>query len=141
HPPLVKELCGLAVLWLHPRLPADADTIRRIGRDVSYQRKFGQDFFDLNGLDRIVFWARLPAVLLSVALSAVVWMWATELWGAWGGALAVFLCTFDPTLTAHSPLVTTDVPLALDAALFVYLIRRFVRSRSAATLIACGIAL
>ena len=142
HPPLVKELCALPLLFLGVRMPVDAATIRERGRDITYQWKFGEDFLEQNPpVERLVFWSRVPAVLMSTALALLVAVWAAELWGPWGGALSLFLYVFDPTITAHAQFVTTDVGFALFATLFVYSLRHYVSASSSAALAAVGVAL
>src|SRR5436309_15382966 len=79
HPPLIKELCALPLLFLHPEMPLDADTLGKRAVDFTYQWPFGREFFAQPGRDTLVFWARVPAVLLSFGLAIVVLSWATEL--------------------------------------------------------------
>ena len=142
HPPLVKELAALPLLWLRPRIPLDEEKIREIGkREHTYQWQFGEEFLIGQNVERILFWSRVPAVLISLGLAIVVTVWATELWGAAGGLLALLLYVFDPTITAHAELVTTDVGCAFFSTLFLYLLRRFVRAPSGARLVTCGGAL
>jgi 4-amino-4-deoxy-L-arabinose transferase-like glycosyltransferase len=57
--------------------------------------------------------ARLPTVLLGLALGVLVLLWAWELFGFGAGALALWLYTCCPNFLAHSHLVTTDVATAL----------------------------
>ncbi len=114
HPPLVKELCALPLLFLGLESPVDAATIRNVGRDFTYQWEYGQQFFLQQSMQRVLFWSRIPAVLLSVGLAWLVLRWATDLWGALGGLLALSLYVFDPNVTAHAELVTTDVGCALS---------------------------
>ena len=66
---------------------------------------------------RSAFVARMPTVLLTVLLGAVVFRWGAALWTPTAGALALVTLTFDPTLLAHGRLATTDVgSVALGAA-------------------------
>ncbi len=141
HPPLVKELCALPLLFLGLETPVDAASIRTIGQDFTYQWEFGEQFLWRQNVQRLLFWSRIPAVLLSLALAALVMRWATELWGPLGGLLALFLYAFDPNVTAHAELVTTDVGCALFSTLFVYLLRGFALAPSWARLVAAGVAL
>jgi dolichyl-phosphate-mannose-protein mannosyltransferase len=141
HPPLIKELCALPLRFLHPRMPLDADTLEKRATDFTYQWPFGHQFFAQPGRDRLVFWGRMPAVLLSFGLAIVVLNWATELWGPLGGSLALFLYAFDPTIDAHSQLVTTDVGFAFFSVLFLYTLRRYVREPDRPRLIIAGMTL
>jgi len=47
--------------------------------------------------------------------------WAERLYGPGAGLLALGLAAFSPTLLAHAPLVTPDVPLAATGLLTLYL--------------------
>jgi hypothetical protein len=142
HPPLVKELAALPLLWLYPDIPLDARKIREIGNsDHTYQWPFGEEFLVGQNVQHVLFWSRIPAVLMSLGLAVVVTLWATELWGSAGGLLALLLYVFDPTITANAQLVTTDVGCAFFSTLFLYGLRRFVHSPGGSRLVACGIAL
>jgi hypothetical protein len=69
--------------------------------------------------------ARLPTLLLGVVLGALVFLWAGELFGFRGGALALFLYTFCPNVLAHTHLVTTDVATALGMFAATYALWRY----------------
>jgi 4-amino-4-deoxy-L-arabinose transferase-like glycosyltransferase len=66
----------------------------------------------LDGRERLGV-ARLPTVLLGLALGALVFLWGRELFGFAGGALALWLYSCCPNFLAHAHLVTTDVATAL----------------------------
>jgi 4-amino-4-deoxy-L-arabinose transferase-like glycosyltransferase len=57
--------------------------------------------------------ARRQAVLWSVGLGLLVFVWAWSLWGPSGAALSVGLFALSPTTLAHGPLVTSDMSAAL----------------------------
>jgi hypothetical protein len=141
HPPLIKELCALPLLFLDLKMPVDAETLRRRGGDMFYQWRFGADFLRTQGAERVLLYSRPVAVLLSVGLATVILLWASELWGPAGGALALFLYVFDPTITAHAQLVTTDVPFAFFSTLFLFWLRGAVRSPSWRRVVLAGIGL
>ncbi len=141
HPPLVKELCALPLLFMDIRMPADAATIAREGADITYQWRFGEAFFSQPNRDSLVYWGRIPAVLLSVALAILVLLWANELWGPIGGTFALTLYVFDPTIDAHSQLVTTDVGLALFGTLFLYALRKYLQHANLVRLVITGLTL
>ncbi len=141
HPPLIKEICALPLLFMDLRLPVEEKTIREMGRDIRYQWKFGEDFFSTVDVERVLFWSRLPAVLLSFTLAILILRWSTELWGTAGGLLSLFCYVFDPTVVAHAQLVTTDVGCALFGALFIYWLRGFLRAPSRGRAIRAGLGL
>jgi hypothetical protein len=68
---------------------------------------------------------RLPTVALGLLLGWLVWHWARALFGARGGVLGLFLCTFCPNVLAHSHLVTTDLATALGMFAATYAFWRY----------------
>ena len=141
HPPLVKELAALPLLVLDPIMPVDPGTLVTQDLPLTYQWEFGKQFLDGEDGDRLLFWGRVPAVLLSAGLAVLVMLWAQRLWGPLAGLLALALYVFDPTITAHAQLVTTDVGMAFFGTLFLYLLRRYLDRPSWARLILAGLAL
>jgi len=89
----------------------------------------------------VLFWSRIAPVVISLGLAVVVLAWASELWGPAGGLLALFLYVFDPTITAHAELVTTDVGCAFFSTLFLFCLRRYAQASSLGRLAICGITL
>ena len=101
HPPLVKELAGLAASRLHPRLPLDGvayarDDEWRFGRDVTYHA--GNDTMEL------VRAGRLPVVALSLLAGAVCFAWARQRFGDAAGLTALALYAASPLVLAHAGL-------------------------------------
>jgi hypothetical protein len=84
-----------------------------------------QDFY--NNADELLFWGRLPILLLGVALAVLVFSWSRELFGLAGGVLSLALFCFDPNFIAHSGLVTTDVGAALFMFGAIYFLWRICR--------------
>ena len=111
HPPLIKEICALPLLLLDLRYPE---------RPSENEWTYGRDFLFRQDAQRILFWGRIPNLLLSLGMASLVAMWARHLWGWGGGLLALFLYAFDPTITAHSQLVTTDVGVACFSVLYLW---------------------
>src|SRR5262249_22351733 len=138
HPPLIKEICALPLLFLDVVMPVAQDVIEQRAKDSTYEWRFGREFFSRPDRDRLLFWGRLPAALLSLALAGLILRWASELWGPLAGSLALFLYAFDPTIAAHAQLVTTDVGFAFFATAFLYALRLYVRKRSAVPLLTAG---
>lgn len=110
---------------------AKDSTLARFGvertTDLPTEERIGPDGW-LHDVDRLFFLARLPMVGLGLLLVLSVRGWARELFGPAGGLLALALAGCDPNLLAHSPLVTTDVGLALFGFLGTWSLWRF-RSR------------
>jgi len=110
----------------------------------------GTDFHDIgshflwdsgNDVDRVLFWARLPTMVLSLLLAAVVYRWARELYGPRAGWLALFLTVLSPNILAHARLATTDLGLASFFFLATYRLWRYLEAPSWPNLLWAGVAL
>lgn len=111
HPPLMKDLSGLALLPLNPRFP---DDIQAWNKDVNGQWETGWHFLyhDGNNADAILFWSRLPILLTAIAFGAVLYIISKRLLGIAGGLVVLALYSFDPNIIAHARFVTTDLGAA-----------------------------
>lgn len=141
HPPLIKEICALPLLFLDLKDSLDRNGLKSLKIGPGFEWAHGKRFLYSRDADRLLFWARVPAVFLSVGLALLVMLWAQRLWGEPAGILALFLYAFDPTITAHAQFVTTDVGLAFFATLFLFVLRNHLESPSGKTLVLCGISL
>ena len=65
---------------------------------------------------RVIAAARVPSVLVTLALAALLWRWTRSAYGPRAGLLALALAAFHPSLLAHGHLATTDVAAALTMA-------------------------
>src|SRR5688572_5302454 len=137
HPPLIKILSAAPLLFLDVAVRTeDPSWTRRL------QTKFGRHFlYDWNDADRLLFWGRVPVVVLGCALAAIVYFWACRLWGELGGALSFLLCILNPDLLAHGQLVTTDVGIALFVFLTVVAFERLTEEATPARLLLAGLGL
>jgi len=110
HPPFVKLLCAAPLLFMDLKVPPTGPPAGVTFHN--YIAKFGTAFLS-QGLDRILFWGRLPVVGLGLLLGSLVYSWSRRIHGSAGaGLVSTFLLALEPTLLAHSHLVTTDVALA-----------------------------
>jgi len=133
HPPLIKEICALPLLLLDLRYPENPSE--------KNEWVFGKEFLFRQDAQRILLWGRIPALVLSLAMASFVGVWAIHLWGWAGGVLALFLYAFDPTITAHSQLVTTDVGVACFSVLYLWSLRSYLRNPTWKTVLLSGSAL
>jgi len=116
HPPLMKDLAGIALVPLNPRFPSDNQAWQK---DVNGQWESGWHFLyhDGNNADAILFWARLPILLFAVAFGVVLYIIARRLLGTAAALVILTLYVFEPNILAHARFVTTDVGAA--ATMFV----------------------
>ncbi|HQK14703.1 MAG TPA: phospholipid carrier-dependent glycosyltransferase [Anaerolineae bacterium] len=107
HPPLANVLAAAPLL-----LQSDLPDPRAVD---------GWEIASLSAITDAVVWqyphparmataGRVPMLLLSVLLGALIYRWAKDLGGWRAGLLALTLFTFDPNCIAHGSLITTDMP-------------------------------
>lgn len=140
HPPLLKELSGLSMLAAGIRLP-DSPLARNMEAGVSgAEYAAGAELIRNQGPDRVLFWARLPFILLASLLGLLLFWWGRQLLGDAAALAGLFLYAFSPTIIAHSYLVTTDVGLAAFTTLF-FVLWSYLRSPGWRRMLACGAAM
>ena len=88
-----------------------------------------------NQADDLIFLGRRPVLWLGLGLAMLVFLWAREWFGLWGGLLALALFCFDPNFIAHSGLVTTDVGVALFMFGTMYFLWRICRRLDVAAVV------
>ena len=114
-PPLIEELCAIPLLFMKDlKLPLDHPSWKNIAR-----AEFSEQFlyYYNKNTDQIVFWSRIPCVLMGVLLGFLVYFWANKLYGFRSGILALFLYSFSPSILAHTRLVTADI----GASCFIFM--------------------
>jgi hypothetical protein len=144
HPPLLKEMSALflSMAGIHwPKSPLANAVIRGGPHGDRMEWPVGVNIIHDNGADRVMFWGRLPFILLGGLLGALIYWWGRELVGSTAALGALFLYAFDPNMVAHSALVTTDVGLAAFTVLFLFALWRYIERPTWKRLVLCGLAL
>jgi len=127
HPPLVNSLSALPLLTLPEiQLPFDQPSWTDQEPAGLYWYFFADALlWEVNqDVTRMIFLARLPMVLLLLALGLVGFHFAREMWGKKTGLLAFFLLLLEPNLLAHGRLTTTDMGGTFFVFLAAYLLWR-----------------
>jgi hypothetical protein len=138
HPPLGKIWAALPLLLVHQRWPGPDEPAWQRSQFYQYGKLW---LFKLNDPDRLILIARLMMVALLLATCLTVYALARTLFGPPAALLALFLATFSPTLLAHGRLVTTDMPVALAAALVLLTFARLLQRMTWPRLLAGAAAL
>lgn len=140
HPPLIKDLAGLPLQFMHLKFPDDEPSWTT---DVNGQWEAGWNFIYHLGNDAnsILFWSRLPILLLAIAFGGFLYWFARRTWGTGVALLALFFYAFSPNLLAHSSLVTTDLGASVFIFLGIVAFARFMRNPSGNNLILLSLAL
>ena len=135
HPPLARVIAALPLLWLDPAVPVnDPSWIR------ADDRAFGEAFVYRNRVpaDRIVFWARMPMVVVTFVLGIVVALWARRTFGTGAGLGCLVLFAFDPNLIAIGRYVKNDVLVTLLGLLALVVWRAYLAKGGAPWLVGAG---
>ncbi len=140
HPPLLKDLIGLSILTLRPTFPI-TDPLWTEG--VNEQWNIGTKFlYELgNNPDLIIFFARLPIILLSLLALIFLYRFTKESAGTLAGIFAALLFAFDPNIIAHAHLVTTDLGIAIAILIATDFFVRFLKHPSTRNLVLAGVVL
>ena len=138
HPPLLKMLAALPLLLVGveaptPRYEPSAEPRERTEETLALFWRANTARFEA-----VSFWSRVPAVLITLALGWLVYVYARRLFGARAALLAVLLYSFEPTLLAHGRVIQTDVPAAFFYLLFFYALHSYWRVPTTRRALAVG---
>ena len=138
HPPLIKDLAAIPLLFLDLNFPKNHSSWTE---GVNEQWSFGSQFlyYSGNNPDQILFWARIPMILLLIFLGWFLFRWTRELAGNKIALLVLTLFSFSPTFLAHGRLVTTDVAATLGVVLSSYFWLKFLKSPTKKNIILAGL--
>ncbi len=141
HPPLIKAIAALPLLVVKPRLPEPAPGGPLPGTEdfeFHYSREF---LYRANDAGRLLAAARLPMMILTVLLGAVLFVWTREIAGAGAALAALALFSFEPGILGHGRLVTTDLGAAFFIMATLWTLRLTLRRGSLMGAMACGLLL
>jgi hypothetical protein len=140
HPPLVKLIAAVPLLWLPLRAPSVTNDYFKL---VEYGT--GREFLYANDAKSLLWRARLAAAVFTITLALTVFLLAHSMWGAGPALLALTLLVFEPNILAHGALVTTDIGvtlgLFLGVASFYWYLNKPSALRLAGTGLAAGVSL
>lgn len=143
HPPLIKDLSALPLMFLNLNFPiGHSSWIQKDGPVWWLQFDLGTEFLyhSGNNPDQIVFWSRIPMVFLLMLLGFLIFHWTRKLGGNYAGLFSLVLFTFSPTFLAHGRLVTTDVGATIGVVLATYFWLNFLKNPIKRNIILAGVA-
>ena len=142
HPPLAKLLAGIPLLLVEPVLDtAHESWDQALTGDQGIRFGFHFHFDTPENLARhrtLLFWARLPMVLVGVIFCLYLYFLARLLYGNAAALLTLTVAAFSPTVLAHTRLVTTDVAITAFWVGAMYHMIRFLRKPTWGQLVASG---
>src|SRR5579883_2890278 len=144
HPPLIKELSAAALVAAgvhYPRTAEAMDVVKAPPNNSGREWQVGDGIIASGGADRVMFWARLPMILVAALLGVALFLFGRKVAGEAAALGAVFLYAFDPNALGHSYLVTTDIGVAAFSLLFLLALWTYLEQPTRARLIRCGLAM
>ncbi|WP_443055408.1 phospholipid carrier-dependent glycosyltransferase [Streptomyces sp. NBC_00704] len=134
HPPLGKLVVAAGVALARPHVGAPFTGAQEdAGRRLLYESG--------NDPGRLMLWARLPVIALTLAFGLVVFAFARDLASPVAALTALALYTLSPDVVAHGSLATLDVPAAGFLLTSAWLLWRARHGRPRLCLAAAGVAL
>jgi hypothetical protein len=138
HPPLAQAWETLLFYLGAPNLPIEQ--LEGWGRNVGpYVQAFAS--YLTADLRYAEFTTRIFTPFFALLLGAVVFRWATDLSGTWGGYLALLLVLLDPLVLGHSGLATNDAALTAIGTTTLFVIWRLTQRPRWGLTLAAGLLL
>ena len=139
HPPLVKILSGIPLLFFDLNFPTDSlSWIDSVNGQWDVGAKFLYDYG--NDPDQIIQLARVGPMLLTLILIVFIFVWSKELMGPKWALLPTVLTALSPNFLAHGHYVTTDVGAVLGTFAAMYYLVKYLDRPSRKHLIWAGLA-
>lgn len=134
HPPLMKLVAALPLLGMNVRDP--------IGPCTAEEGAFiaGVKLVLNNGIDRVIFPARVAVMIFSLSLAALVFAAARMMFGPTEALIALAVVAFEPTLIAHGSLVMNDMALAATMFATLFALYCYLKSSTRTHLLLLGLA-
>jgi hypothetical protein len=120
HPPLIKQLSALPLLFMDINFPSNDPAWRD---NVNDQWSLGDTFLyrSDNDADKMIFWGRLPIVILTIITAFVIYLWSKKLFKSkLAGLIALTLFAFSPNIMAHGRFITTDMGITSFSVFALY---------------------
>jgi 4-amino-4-deoxy-L-arabinose transferase-like glycosyltransferase len=136
HPPLVKLLSAIPLVFMDLKVPDDSkywDRAEEFYYDSWLEnRQYGEEFFYKIGNDanKMLFLSRLGPIFLTLTLGVLIFFIVYKYWKEKAAIIALILYCFNPIVIAHGHLVTTDIGVSLGFVLTVYGLSELIKKRS-----------
>ena len=138
HPPLVKMIAAIPLLFQKLNFPTDKD----YWNGLNEQWTAGSQFLYKSGndADKIIFSSRIGPIFLALLLILFIYLWARKLVGRWWALFPAFLFACSPLVLAHGHYVTTDIGASLGIFICIYAFTNFLYNQSQKNLFVAGLA-
>ena len=145
HPPLAKVLAAVPLVVRGVR--ADYSDVSWEFSEKGLQAMLGEWSWGhsvavrWNDAYSTTFWARMPMLLVTLALGLTIYTFGSKLGNGWGGLLCLAAYVSTPAFLAFGPLVLTDIAVALFSLLTIWAFAELWRSPGRDTLLRFAFAL
>lgn len=143
HPPLIKDIPALPLLFLNLNFPDSSQNWLQADAPPAWWVQFdlGTEFIYRSGNNprEIIFWSRLAMIMLMVFLGWLLFWWTRRTTNSAIALGALALFAFSPTFLAHGRLVNTDVGAVLGAFLAIIFWLKFLDAPSWKNVLLAGI--
>jgi 4-amino-4-deoxy-L-arabinose transferase-like glycosyltransferase len=128
HPPLVKQLAAIPLLFLKLHFPLDMYKASPIPMGiVNIQNAL---LFNMgNNLGLILLFSRIPNIIISMLLGVFIYLYSKKLNGSTAGIVSLALFVFSPSFLGHSALVTHDTTFSALYFMTIYFLMKFMETR------------
>lgn len=125
HPPLIKDLAALPLLFLKLNFPINSDAWQK---NVNDQWTIGPLFLYQSGNnpDQILFYARLGPILTMLLLGFLLFYFTKKYFNYKTAILTLILFAFSPIILAHGRYVTTDVAASFGFLIGIFYFLKFI---------------
>ncbi len=145
HPPLAKLVAALPLWLASTPAPAGSCPVESTSKSAGYGDSTA--WYYGTGLqpprinvDKVLWTARLAMAIFAVTLAVTAFFFTRRLFGDASALVALGLIAFEPTLIAHSALVTTDMAVSAAALLAVFAFFCYQRRPGPLRLLLAGLA-
>lgn len=139
HPPLVKDLAGVALVLLG--INDQAFLSHFWTTNINGQWDFGRQLIYQagNNADMLVRAAKIPIFIFFVLTAIILYRWASRYYDERVALLTLFLYAFSPTIIAHSRFITTDMAALFGVVAATYFLLRYFESPSKESFLIAGL--
>ncbi len=139
HPPLIKIISALPLLFTGSDLPFENDSWATDDEWAFANESLYHNDKLMISADLALFAGRLPIIILSVLFGLFLAWWASKLvpkkFSKAASLIVLILYVFSPNIIAHSRYITTDLAITICYALAVFFIGKFLTNPSGKNLI------
>ena len=143
HPPLIKDIPAVPLLFLDLNFPDDKPVWTQKEQAPAWWVQFdlGNQFLyhSENNPRDIIIWSRSAMILLLVFIGWFLFFWSRKLGGNLVALGTLFLFSFSPTFLAHGRLVNTDTGAVLGSLIAIFFWLKFLKEPNWKNILKAGL--